>query len=228
MFGSLTEKTAAVFEAFPCQPVNLPCRFSKIERTEQDGILTLENHFFQIAGYGQLRIAHTHAPKINIIAVFFFPEYCCQLPVYSMEFVMLGQKPIIALMDTVCLVEPMPISKATKSFMAKAHADYSEFNKLEELPQWFKECRSGDEFFYRPLDAKEFLRLGEIHLSLIKNLTKLFQAVKPFDEVHGNSHKVLLESYKKHHKINSPGIRLMNRSFGEDWTHEYLSAYLFG
>ncbi|MEQ1543448.1 hypothetical protein [Methyloglobulus sp.] len=226
-FQYVIKKTEAQFTAFPCQPIDLPQRFSKIERKEQDGVLTLENHFFRVGDVGQLRIAYTHAPKINIIAVFFFPQCRCQLPVYSMEFVMLGQKPIIALMDMVCLIQHMPISTIVKDFMDSAHSAYPEFNQEEVFPQWFEECRSGDEFFIRPRDMSEFSMLGKIHALLIENLAKLFQHVEIFDKDTTTLHKTYLDDYKKHHKINSPGLRLMNRSFGESWTEEYLTAYLF-
>lgn len=227
VFKALIEKTVAAFAEFPCLQIGLPEQFAKIERLEQDGVLTIENHFFQVANFGQLRITHTHAPKINIIAVFFFPEYCCQLPVYSMEFVMLGQKPIIALMDAVCLIQSMPISATVKDVMASAHLHHPEFSEGEALPQWFDECRSGQEFFIRPRELDEFSTLAEMHMSIIENLTELFQGTKMFDKDNAELHKTHLESYKHHHKINSPGIRLMNRSFGEAWTNEYLSAYLF-
>jgi Ferredoxin-dependent bilin reductase len=227
VFHTLIEKTMAVFAGLSCQQLELPNQFAKIERHEQDGVLAIENHFFKIGDVGQLRIAHTHAPKINIIAVFFFPEYAYQLPVYSMEFVLLGQKPIIALMDTACLIQPMMISTVVNDLMDAAHTDYPEFSQGEALPQWFDECRSGHEFFIRPREISEFSALGEIHLSLIGQLTKLFQNADGLDKKTAALHKTHLENYKHHHKINSPGTRLMNRSFGEEWTNEYLTAYLF-
>ena len=227
VFQCLIEKTAAVFGEFSCQPIDLPHQFSKIERNEQDGVLAIENYFFQIADMGQLRIAHTYAAKINVIAIFFFPECGFKLPVYSMEFVILGQKPIVALMDAVCLSEPMPISGVVKAILASAHLSYPKFSQVEELPQWFQECRSGQEFFHRPQDISEFLALGEVHLSLIENLVTLFHEAEVFDKDQAALHKARLEQYKKHHEINSPGTRLMNRSFGEQWTNEYLANYLF-
>jgi Ferredoxin-dependent bilin reductase len=227
VFQTLIEKTVAVFDGLTCQQLELPEQFSKIERHEQDGVLTIENHFFQIGDVGQLRIAHTHAPKINIMAVFFFPEYTYQLPVYSMEFVLLGQKPIIALIDTVCLIQPMTISTVVKAFMDLAHTNYLEFSQGEALPQWFDECRSGQEFFIRPREISEFSALGEIHLTLVGHLSKLFQNAEIFDKKTAALHKTHLKNYKHHHKINSPGTRLMNRSFGEEWTNEYVTAYLF-
>ncbi|MEQ1484454.1 hypothetical protein [Methyloglobulus sp.] len=214
-------------ESFHVGQLNLPHQFSKIERNEQDGVLAIENYFFQIADMGQLRVAHTYAAKVNVIAVFFFPECGFKLPVYSMEFVILGQKPIVVLMDTVCLSKPMPISGVVKDILASAHLKYPQFSQVEELPQWFQECRSGHEFFHRPHDTSEFLTLGEIHLSLIENLVKLFHEVEVFGKEQAVLHKARLEQYKKHHEINSPGTRLMNRSFGEEWTNEYLANYLF-
>jgi Ferredoxin-dependent bilin reductase len=226
-FQWLIEETEAVFKRFLCSKIILPGRFSSIQHDEHDGVLTLENHFYQINDVGQLRIAHTYAPKINIVAIFFFPEPGFQLPVYSMEFVMLGEKPIVALMDMACLVSSTPISDVVKGFMASVHSQYPEFSRTEILPEWFEQCRSGDEFFFRPNQAEDFKTLSKIHLLLLQNLTQLFQNAEKYDEDKSLLHKANLDTYKIHHKINSPGLRLMNRSFSSEWTQEYLTNHLF-
>jgi phycocyanobilin:ferredoxin oxidoreductase len=226
-FQWLIEETEAVFKQCLCNKINLPGRFSSIQHDEHDGVLTLENHFYQINEVGQLRTAHTYAPKINIIAIFFFPEPNFQLPVYSMEFVILGEKPIVALMDMVCLVRSTPISDDVKRFMTSVHSQYPEFSQTEILPEWFEQCRSGFEFFFRPNQAEDFKTLSKIHLLLLKNLTQLLEKSEKYDEDKSLLHKANLDAYKLHHKINSPGLRLMNRSFGSEWTQEYLTSHLF-
>ena len=35
-------------------------------------------------------------------------------------------------------------------------------------------------------------------------------------------------NYKDLHRLNYPGVPLLNRSFGEEWTDNYLKNYLFG
>ncbi len=174
-----------------------------------------------------MRIAHTYAPKINIIALFFFPEPSYQLPVYSMEFVMLGEKPIVALMDMICLLQPTSVSQAVKNVMMTAHSQHLVSNHCGTLPQWFDECRSGFEFFSRPDHASDFDKLSEINVFLLEKLTQLLQAAELYDDHNSLFHKTNLDAYKTHHKANSPGLRLMNRSFGTDWTHHYLTNYLF-
>jgi Ferredoxin-dependent bilin reductase len=226
-FQYLIDRTTAVFATLDCQPISMPGKFAKAERLEQEGALTIANHFFQVAQFGQLRIAHTYAPKINILAVFFFPGHRYQLPVYSMEFVVLGQMPIIALMDMKCLLQPMSISNHVVDLMASAHSGLLEYGQAMRLPPWFDECRSGHEIYCKPREIAEYAALGEIHLKLVDGLATLFQQAGLYDEEHAALHKAQLESYKKHHSINSPGTRLMNRSFGADWTSQYLADYLF-
>ncbi|MBK8814915.1 MAG: hypothetical protein IPN42_05120 [Methylococcaceae bacterium] len=228
-FHALIEETEAVFSRFSClNKIELPNRFAKIEHTEYDGVLTLENHFYRLNDLGHIRLAHTYAPKINIIATFFFPDPDLQLPVYSMEFVMLGEKPIIALMDMACLLKPMSESKTVEDFMISAHAAYPEYSRNQPLPEWFDQCRSGVEFFFRPTLPEAFKGLSQLNLRLLQNLTELILTPDSYGNEDAVLHQNNIQAYKMHHRINSPGLRLMNRSFGPEWTQEYLGSYLFG
>ncbi len=228
-FHGLIEETEAVFSRFSrFDKVVLPSRFAKIEHVEYDGVLTLENHFYRLNDRGHIRLAHTYAPKINIIATFFFPDPDLQLPVYSMEFVMLGEKPIVALMDMACLLKPMSVSKTIEDFMSSAHATFPEYSRNQPVPEWFDQCRSGVEFFFRPTVPEAFKNLSRINLSLLQNLTELCLTPDSFGKDDAIRHQANIEAYKMHHRLNSPGLRLMNRSFGQEWTQEYLASYLFG
>ncbi len=228
-FQTLIEETEAAFNGFSgFKKIELPERFAKNEHAELDGMLVLENRFYRFGEYGEVRIAHTFAPKINILAVFYFPDPGLQLPVYSMEFVMLGEKPIIALMDMVCLLKSMPVTNVVEELMRSSHAKHPEFATNQPVPEWFAQCRSGSEFFFRPHDRDDFNRLAQIHLGLLKQLTQLIRLADRYRQDDARRHKAELDGYKCHHQANSPGLRLMNRSFGAEWTQTYLAEYLFG
>lgn len=228
-FQTLIDETEAVFNAFSdFKKIELPERFAKNQHVELDGMLVLENRFYRLADTGEVRIAHTFAPKINILAVFYFPDPGLRLPVYSMEFVLLGTKPIIALMDMACLMKSMPATQTVKDIMRLTHDEYPGFATNQSLPEWFDQCRSGSEFFFRPHVSEEFHRLGRIHIGLITQLTQLISVADRYELKDALLHKTELDGYKRHHQINSPGLRLMNRSFGVDWTQTYLADYLFG
>lgn len=226
-FETLIADTVRIFSALDCKSIALPGQFAKAVSAGHEVELTLANFFYNVADVGELRIAHTCAPKISIIAVFFFPYASYQLPVYSMEFVLLGQKPIVALMDMLCLIQPMATSTQVKGFMVAAHKVYPAANQTDDIPPWFAECRSGDEFFYKPAHKDDFLQLATLHLQLVENVVTLVNNAEMFGQEKSEEHQLLLDAYKRHHAINSPGIRLMNQSFGAVWTEAYLSNYLF-
>jgi len=89
------------------------------------------------------------------------------------------------------------------------------------------ECRSGSEFFLRPegcgIDA--FVLSEKIHIKLWNAL--LGQIQKAESEVFHDSKPQFIRDYKNHHKLNSPGLPLMNKSFGRDWVKRYFDGCFF-
>ncbi len=221
-FHTLIQDTLAAFASLNCQAIPLPETFARIDRKEVDGELVMETQFVAVADYGELRIVHIHSPKINVLTLFFFPHCRWQLPVYCMELVVFSAQPIVAMLDSLCLM-PMACNNAVHQFMTAAHDAYPQLLQAGDTPDWFEQCRSGQDFFIRPQNNDEMDTLSAVHSALLPSLKTLLQQAHPFAASDAENHQRCLQDYKQHHRIHAPGLRLMNRSFGEQWTTDYLN-----
>lgn len=222
-FDNLIAATLASFETLGCEPLSLPDSFARNERAEVDGTLILETHFMAIANKGELRWVHINAPKISVLTLFFFPQARWQLPVYCMELVVFNAQPIVAMLDMLCL-SAMDCKTQVLQLLTDAHAKHHQLTQASQTPDWFNECRSGLDFFIRPQHLEEMQQLSDVHLELLKPLQNLIEHAQAFSEVDAQQHHANLQAYKNHHRIHAPGLRLMNRSFGEQWTDDYMNT----
>ncbi len=225
-FTQLITDTLAAFAPWPCQALSLPEQFSRIARKEVDGELTMTTQFWAIENFGQLRVVHIFSPKINVLTLFFFPGQAQPLPVYCLELVVFGNQPIVGLLDAVCLM-PMPCTDDVRAFMAAAHQQHPDLLQADDTPEWFEACRSGQDFFIRPRGDGDMETLAALHLRLLaRDFIPLLKRTQPLNAQQADKHQQLLQGYKHHHRTNAPGLKLMNRSFGEQWTADYMS-FLF-
>ena len=42
-----------------------------------------------------------------------------------------------------------------------------------------------------------------------------------------DAHAAAIADYKHHHRVNSPGLPLLNRVLGEAWTEQYMAGVFF-
>jgi hypothetical protein len=223
-FHDVIQDTLATLAALDCQPKLLPETFARVERNEVDGVLVMETHFMTVADKGELRWVHIYAPKINVLTLFFFPHHRWQLPVYCMELVVFSAQPIVAMLDTVCLI-PMSCAESIEQFMTAAHKNHPQLLQATDTPNWFEQCRSGQDFFIRPQNDDEMKKLSKIHLTILSSIQVLLAEASLFSEFDAIRHQDSLQAYKNHHRQHAPGLRLMNRSFGEQWTADYMNHF---
>lgn len=223
-FNNIIQETLTALASLNCQVQPLPEHFARIERAEVDGVLVMETHFMTVADKGELRWVHIYAPKINVLTLFFFPYHRWQLPVYCMELVVFSAHPIVAMLDTVCLTA-MNCSNTVEQFMSAAHQAHPELQQATDTPDWIEDCRSGQDFFIRPQNDNEMLALEKIHLALLTPIKALIAEAPLFTDQDAQTHQHCLQSYKNHHRLHAPGLRLMNRSFGEQWTADYINYF---
>jgi Ferredoxin-dependent bilin reductase len=223
-FNRLIQDTLTALASLDCQAQPLPDSFARIERAEVDGVLVMETHFMTVADKGELRWVHIYSPKINVLTLFFFPHYRWQLPVYCMELVVFSAQPIVAMLDTVCLT-PMSCTTTVEQFMTAAHQAHTELQPATDTPDWFEDCRSGQDFFIRPQNDSDMNTISEIHLALLLPIKTLIAQAPLFTDHDAKTHQRCLQHYKSHHRHHAPGLRLMNRSFGEHWTADYMNTF---
>lgn len=225
-FSQLLSDSVAAFAELGSEPWPVPAPFAQAVRKEMDGELTLLTDCWTVAELGQLRTVHIFAPKIQVLTLFFFPSAQRALPVYCFEQVVFGNQPIVGLLDMVC-VRPMPCADAISAFLPAERARYPQLRQAETMPDWFLACRSGQDVFIRPRHNDDLTALSDLHLTLLRrHLVALLAQAETLAEEESRQHEWALKAYKSHHQQHAPGIKLMNRSFGETWTEDYL-AFLF-
>jgi hypothetical protein len=109
--------------------------------------------------------------------------------------------------------------------MTAAHQAHLELQPANDTPDWFKDCRSGQDFFIRPQNDEEMTVLSEIHFALLAPIKTLIEQARLFTDQEALAHQHCLQAYKNHHRHHAPGLRLMNRSFGEQWTADYMNYF---
>lgn len=225
---SIQIRTVDFLKDLLCEEIALPSTFRANIKPEAQGELRLHNRFFNVNHLGELRTVTVQSPKISILNLLFFPDPKQQLPAYAAEFVCLSGKPIIAVIDAKCLL-PSDLAERVKAIMTQARSNFNGLIIAEaELPEWFARSRSGYEIFIRPKTLSEMERVMGTHLDIWCSLVALFKASKQYAENTEKDHLNCLNHYKKQHCFNYPGIPLLQRCFGEEWTGTYLNDYLFG
>jgi len=184
----------------------------------QQGELRLRTRLIQLGQHAQARGVYIHAPKIEIVNLFLFPQ--AQGPGYALEFVVLGGKPVVAVMDMPVLDDLPATQHQAQAWMAQAHALYPVANS-EHPPAWYAQCRSGMDFFLRPQTLETFILLTEVHDFLWARLLSY-----PFTP--GAQPTLGWSAYKTHHCQHSPGRALLVKTFGTQWTEYFLRQVLFG
>lgn len=206
------------------EPRALPSQYS---HQQVSGQLQLKAYFYQLDDWGEMRCVLIQAPKIHIINIFFFPEARWSLPVYAMEFVVLGHKPIVAVIDALSLLTPAPCNAALKQLLLKAHQDFQHLQQAEDMPKWYQDCRSGQDFFVRPENLEALNDISQAHLQVWQSVMGLLQTAQSVPSEQQAAHAQALTAYKKHHCDNTPGLKLLQQKFGVEWTQVFLRDYLF-
>lgn len=226
-FDRLLEDSIVALGGLPCSPIDLPKEFARATRREKQGSLELSTRFFRIGDYGELRAAMISAPKIDIINLFFFPAPDRDLPLYAMNFVVLAHRPLAAVLDAVCLVAEMASAPRIAGQWRSERARYGHLPQAEDMPDWYRACRSGHDFFLRPADEQALAEVEQAHRALWREFLAGMADAEFLAPDLAAKHRECLASYKYHHRINSPGLPLLRRSFGETWAEDYLANILF-
>ncbi len=225
--GSLVAVSIRMLASLVLREITLPGKYAQAVRKERKGVLTLKSQFVEIAGIGEIRGVGIQSPKIDIVTFFFFPLAKWQLPIFAMEFVVLGHRPIVAVVDAVCLLPGMDCSASVESMLKQIHIQFPDVKQADDPPEWYRECRSGLDFMVRPANEAELSIMLQVHLQVWSGVIALLPAARPFTAIDVKRHQEHIQEYKNHHRIHSPGRPLMQRSFGEVWTQDFFSEYLF-
>jgi Ferredoxin-dependent bilin reductase len=225
-FAEIISQTLELLQPLSPDKQLLPAEIAQISRPEQHGELCLKNQFLKVAGVGELRSASVSSAKIEIANFLFFPEVSTYTPVYAAEFVSLSEKPIVAVLDAKCLLANVGDKEVTELLQhAKARVAY--LSPEAQMSAWYLESRSGNDIFVRSPSLEQLHELMQLHLQIWQGLIRLFSVPQSCTDDLTPIHAQKLQHYKDQHRLNYPGIPLLTRSFGQEWTDNYLKNYLF-
>lgn len=222
-FAGLVDQALHCLAPHGSQKVDLPAAYAQpvCER------MTLHARFSTWPAHGVFRSVYITNGKVEIVNIFFFPQPEIDAPIYAMEFVRFGPKGVVGVID----IAPDGISPesatAGRELLIRSHQAHPLLVNGDDPPAWYEECRSGDDFFVRPDSPLAFLELCEAHQSLWQEYVSLVAAAPVLGGDSRKRHAQAIAAYMDHHRLNSPGLPLLHRTFGEDWTDHFLRHYLF-
>lgn len=226
-FTKLIQDSFQRLAPLPHQEIFLPASYAKPVGLNGQEQTIMYNRFVRIGELGEVRSVCLQAPKIDIVNMFFFPQPSWHLPVFAMELVVLGTRPVVGVIDLLSLLPELSCQEPARKILIQTHADFPQLRQSDDPPLWYQACRSGLDFFVRPQEEDDLTALGLAHLQVWEGLLTLLQAPRPLDNDIISVHRQNITAYKHHHRDNTPGLRLLQQCFGPEWTAQYLSEYLF-
>lgn len=226
MFETLIADTLAHPTPVSWQPLPLPAEAARAT----SGAVVLETTFRLAPGYGELRAVHIGSPRVEIVNLFLFPWATRAAPVFAMEFVRFGPRPVVAVIDAPTVTPHAPQAAALTAAFAAIQAARPEVHWGGEMPPWYLECRSGWDLFARPESVAELPALVSAHhaawAAYAEQLWGAGEWAAQGDAA--TAHGQAVEHYKHHHCANSPGLPFLTKTFGADWTAWFTQQVLFG
>ena len=170
----------------------------------------------------EIRVANFAGPKLEITNFYAYPRPALALPVVGMQTVVMGQRPIVGVVDALELHGDAPAPFPPLLAARTAHAD---LGYCEDQPEWFRACRSGAELFLRPETHDALARIVDVTAGLLAEIGGRARAAAAAPDP--TAHGAAIAAYKDHHRIHSEGLPLMHSRFGEAWTRRFMEEHFF-
>ena len=207
-------------------PYEIPADLGYIEHHLEGEKLVIENYCYQTPQFRKLHLELAQVGNgLDILHCVMFPKNEYPLPLFGCDIV--GAKGQIS----AAIVDLSPI-RADRSLPATYHLQLSqlphfEFSHPRELPVW------GDIFsqhciFIRPEGERE----EEAFLELVQQIIKIHCSIAiQTQPVTSRNEQMLIQAgqqnYCSRQRENDKTRRILEKSFGSEWTDRYMSTMLF-
>ncbi|MCX5965682.1 MAG: phycocyanobilin:ferredoxin oxidoreductase [Cyanobacteria bacterium] len=207
-------------------PYEIPADLGYIEHHLEGEKLVIENYCYQTPQFRKLHLELAQVGNgLDILHCVMFPKNEYPLPLFGCDIV--GAKGQIS----AAIVDLSPI-RADRSLPATYHLQLSqlphfEFTHPRELPVW------GDIFsqhciFIRPEGERE----EEAFLELVQQIIKIHCSIAiQTQPVTSRNEQMLIQAgqqnYCSRQRENDKTRRILEKSFGSEWTDRYMSTMLF-
>jgi phycocyanobilin:ferredoxin oxidoreductase len=213
-------------QSLDCAPYDIPADLGYIEHQLEGETLTIENHCYQTPQFRKMHLELAQVGNgLDILHCVMFPNPTYPLPLFGCDIVgMRGQ-------ISAAIVDLSPIW-ADRSLPATYHLALSQlpeptFSQTRELPEW------GDIFsqfctFVRPvgeLENQQFIQrvaqVLQIHCHLARQTLPVTEPAARQQILAGQAH------YCDRQRQNDKTRRVLEKSFGTEWTERYMTTMLF-
>lgn len=177
----------------------------------------------------EVRMVLIEGSANTIINTWAFPFAPNVQPVYAAELIAMAGQPRLTFMDI--QVPSMAPAEASRVRLA-THSIRREFEDIhctEEPPAWAIDATAGNYLFGRGAAKDAFPRIQRCYLELWDAYRDLLASTSSHesgsDQV--TSAQQGLAAYQLHHMQHSPGQVFLGKVFGQAWTDDFLTNFLF-
>lgn len=205
--------------------VAVPAAYASHRSTLPSGEVSISYSRRQSDDGFDVRFVHMLSTKVDVQTLFVYPNPRNRAAVFAAETVTLGRRPTVLVADMPILNSDGDKKKLhfyqTMRALVKRHG----LCNTTDVPDWYRDCRSGGDMFLRPTDSAQ----GVSFAACLMNMVELYQRHRQ-DSVtraceNPDLHSAAIQAYKKHHAEHSPGGPLMSRCFGNEWTSGFMSEF---
>ncbi|QUV99538.1 hypothetical protein J8C02_08935 [Chloracidobacterium sp. MS 40/45] len=150
------------------------------------------------------------------------------LPVFACEWVMLGDRAHVLVLDVECVGEEADrLRERTRSALMPLHARYADaLPAPDDLPPWFAGIRE-DWALFTSGDLTRLAVMQQAFEAYLQATAENLYRPGLAGAQAGGEHPAVT-AYKQHHAAHSPGYALLAPKAGEDWTRAFLWEWHFG
>lgn len=177
----------------------------------------------------EFRIVLIEGSANTILNTWAFPFSASHLPVFAAELIAMAGLPRLTFMDIqVPSLSEIQIQK-TRERTREIRREFTDLVCEELPPAWAIDASGGDYLFRRSSDATTFPRIQNAYLALLD--AYLAQTTEhthiPRNQARDLQSRETLSAYQQHHMQHSPGRMFLGKVFGEYWTDDFLTNFLF-
>lgn len=147
-------------------------------------------------------------------------------PLYAMEAVVFGRKPIVAVLDLPGLEGTHQATTTGAGLVRQATATLPDLPRGDDPPAWYADCRSAHDVFCRPT-PEERTTWCALHARLWPRVLDRVREAPRLTPRDAQAHREAQAAYKHHHAENSPGRPFLTRMRVAAWTEAMLDDVMF-
>lgn len=212
-------------------PLAIPSSFA--EHFSQNGRFSIQAKAWTVNANDlaacEIRMVLIQGTSNTIINTWGFPLSPVDDPVFAAELIAMSGKPRLTFMD----VQVPTMGPDQKSKIASQTLEVTrEFPDLlieETPPDWAIDATAGNYRFARQQEAEMIPRIQACYRSMFENYLEILTLSRRTQRSSLEQKSAIeqLHRYQLHHMEHSPGNVFLGKVFGEQWTQDFLTQFLF-